>query len=511
MKIQTLTLLLCCLLAMGYAQESDSRHSIGAKLLFIDYGRPNSIDTLSITNGLELMYSYRVNDLISVAVPLKVGVANVMGDINNRNVTSVDGLVHFNFLKPSSPVIPYLFGGAGIVAERDAGSNLQIPGGLGAHFRVAGNSYINVQGEFRYSMKEDRNNIQLGVGYIYRLSKQKDSDGDGIPDALDECPNEPGPRTTNGCPDRDGDGVPDKDDRCPDQPGPAATQGCPDTDGDGFPDHLDECPTIPGTLQGCPDSDGDGIPDKDDQCPDEPGPAATKGCPDRDGDGVPDRFDDCPDEPGPAANNGCPVADRDNDGIPDINDRCPDEPGPASTQGCPDRDGDGVPDIDDRCPDVPGPAETRGCPDSDGDGVPDDIDLCPDEPGLASNKGCPELKAEVKEVLEFAMRAVQFETGRATLKAESYPVLDQIIQIMRQYPVYALRISGHTDNVGADSRNQILSEQRAKACYEYLASSGIVADRMSFAGFGRTRPIADNNTTEGRRLNRRVEFELYIK
>jgi outer membrane protein OmpA-like peptidoglycan-associated protein len=83
--------------------------------------------------------------------------------------------------------------------------------------------------------------------------------------------------------DRDGDGIPDAEDRCPDQPGPAA-------------------------LHGCPDRDGDGIPDAEDRCPDQPGPAALDGCPDRDGDEIPDADDKCPDQPGPAQNDGCPVA-----------------------------------------------------------------------------------------------------------------------------------------------------------------------------------------------------------
>ena len=86
-------------------------------------------------------------------------------------------------------------------------------------------------------------------------------------------------------PDRDGDGVPDSIDRCPDEPGPASNQGCPipdiDTDGDGIPDRIDACPEIPGPKEydGCPDKDGDQIPDNVDKCPDDPGPAETEGCP----------------------------------------------------------------------------------------------------------------------------------------------------------------------------------------------------------------------------------------
>ncbi len=124
-----------------------------------------------------------------------------------------------------------------------------------------------------------------------------DSDGDGIPDTEDECPNEAGPASNNGCPettpvDSDGDGIPDTEDECPDEAGPASNNGCPET-----------TPV---------DSDGDGIPDTEDECPNEAGPASNNGCPettpvDSDGDGIPDTEDACPNEAGPASNNGCPV------------------------------------------------------------------------------------------------------------------------------------------------------------------------------------------------------------
>jgi len=108
-----------------------------------------------------------------------------------------------------------------------------------------------------------------------------DRDGDGLPDAEDQCPDQPGPRDTAGCPDRDGDGIPDGEDRCPEEPGPKALRGCPDRDRDGIADRDDACPDSPGEarFQGCPDSDGDGIPDPKDACPSEPAPGTPDGCP----------------------------------------------------------------------------------------------------------------------------------------------------------------------------------------------------------------------------------------
>jgi OOP family OmpA-OmpF porin len=238
--------------------------------------------------------------------------------------------------------------------------------------------------------------------------------------------------------------------------------------------------------------------------------AAFSGCPDRDGDGVADQEDDCPDQAGLPGNNGCPLADADADGIPDEQDDCPGEAGPASLSGCPDRDGDGVADKDDNCPDAAGSIIAGGCPDSDGDGVADPDDRCPNSTGPASNNGCPEISEEDEDVLDFATQAVQFETGSARLRAESREVLDQIVEIMHRYPDYKLRISGHTDSIGSSSTNQKLSQDRAESCYEYLVSKGISPDRMSYAGYGESRPIADNRYKDGREQNRRVEFDLFL-
>ncbi len=258
------------------------------------------------------------------------------------------------------------------------------------------------------------------------------------------------------------------------------------------------------------DRDGDGIPDAQDRCPDLAGPAIFAGCPDTDRDGIPDIDDECPTEAGPVPLKGCP--DRDSDGIADKYDKCPDQPGPATNQGCPltDRDGDGVPDEVDDCPDQPGPAATRGCPDRDGDGIADKYDKCPDSPGPATNQGCPVIAQEDKAVLDLAVKNVQFETGKASLLQASFPVLDRVAELMRKYPDYKLRISGHTDSIGEADANQRLSENRAKTCYDYLVARGIAPSRMVHEGFGESRPIADNRYKEGRDQNRRVEFALYL-
>ena len=139
--------------------------------------------------------------------------------------------------------------------------------------------------------------------------------------------------------DSDGDGVYDKEDACPEVAGLAEFNGCPDADGDGVKDSDDACPNVAGlaAMNGCPDSDGDGVADKDDMCANSKGTKANKGCPDSDGDGVVDKDDNCATVAGPAANAGCPWPDTDGDGILDKDDKCPKVAGVASEGGCPEK------------------------------------------------------------------------------------------------------------------------------------------------------------------------------
>lgn len=334
--------------------------------------------------------------------------------------------------------------------------------------------------------------------------------------------------------DKDRDGVPDKFDLCPDTPKRVKVDanGCPiDSDHDGVPDYLDKCPDTPREAygmvdeHGCPmDSDGDGVPDYLDKCPDTSPEAFHSidehGCPiDSDGDGVPDYLDMCPDSPegayGFVNEHGC-LLDSDGDGVPDYLDKCPGTPSAAydsiDEYGCPkDSDGDGVPDYLDKCAGTPkeayGMVDEHGCPkDTDGDGVPDYMDDCPKIAGTKENNGCPEVKKEVRSLFQRALQGIQFETGKATIKKSSNQILDQIAQVMKENPSYALEIQGHTDNVGKKESNQQLSEDRALAVKKYLTSKGVAESRLTANGYGDERPVASNSTAAGRTQNRRVEF-----
>ena len=268
---------------------------------------------------------------------------------------------------------------------------------------------------------------------------------------------------------------------------------------------VDTIPVVPVIITPM-DTDQDGILDDADECPTVFGLSAFAGCPDTDSDGVQDSHDDCPTIAGLIEMMGCP--DADGDGVKDDADLCPLVPGVAVFSGCPDTDGDGIEDSKDNCPTVRGLPAFVGCPDTDGDGTEDSKDRCPKTYGPISNLGCPVIEAADKEVLTFAMKAVQFQLGKATLVPESGTVLNQIASIMKKYPDYHLTIDGHTDNTGSAEVNKKLSLARAKACYDYLVNKGVPAERMSYNGFGPSKPIADNSTYSGRTLNRRVEFNL---
>ena len=455
------------------AQTEQFRDAVSWRWTWNNFQFPitDDIDGSDYTSGAEIAYGRYLNRWLNLSIPLKLGKADLPTDESggvepNSLIGSLDAMLHVNVVKAGSLVQPYLLAGAGVMAEldNDAKINPEFPLGIGLNLRLAKGLYASAETQYRFDTNDNRNQLMHLFGIKFDLGKRAeeeiaDQDNDGILDDEDQCPDQAGSAVLFGCPDADGDGIADKLDECPNESGPAEFSGCPDTDGDNVPNHLDECPTIAGLTD----------------------------------------------------NKGCPNEDKDGDGIVDEDDLCPDAPGSEYTKGCPDLDGDGIADKDDSCPSQAGLPENKGCPDTDQDGVADPFDKCPDKAGPASNAGCPELKEEVREVLKFAMQAVQFETGSAKLLPSSYSVLDQIATIMKDHPEQQLRIKGHTDSIGEAEPNMTLSKRRAKACYDYLVSKNVTATRMSHQGFGETMPIDDNRFAPGREKNRRVEFELYVE
>jgi outer membrane protein OmpA-like peptidoglycan-associated protein len=214
-------------------------------------------------------------------------------------------------------------------------------------------------------------------------------------------------------------------------------------------------------------------------------------------------------------------SDQDNDGIPDISDQCPEVPedvdGFEDMDGCPDYDNDkdGIYDRKDNCRDVAedkdGFEDMDGCPDEDNDqdGIPDVKDACPSAPetqnGFKDDDGCPD---DVPQAItrRMILQGVNFKTASAELLDESYPALDLVYNSLESFPNVRVEIAGHTDSIGPAKENQMLSFERAKTVKEYLSNRGIDGNRIVVKGYGEDRPIASNNTADGRRQNRRVEI-----
>ena len=179
---------------------------------------------------------------------------------------------------------------------------------------------------------------------------------------------------------------------------------------------------------------------------------------------------------------------------------------------CIDTDGDNVCDENDLCPTLPGPLDNEGCPytDADGDGVLDKDDKCVDAPGLPVNDGCPDkiITQDAERKLNEYAKTILFNVGKYTFLEGVTEQLDEVVFIMKQYNAANILIEGHTDSAGNETKNLILSDNRANAVRKYLISKGVNAKRLTAKGYGETKPIASNRTMEGMEKNRRVELKV---
>jgi outer membrane protein OmpA-like peptidoglycan-associated protein len=371
----------------------------------------------------------------------------------------VGGDLRWSLRDPSEWVTPYLLTGFGygrmhdkdlsVIAQRGAPS-----AGLGLIFNLPGQERAALRLQVRDVMMRDVNATSFSNHIVMTAAlqlsfrgKSKDQDLDGVRNGLDQCPNTP---------------IGAKVD----------AKGCPvDTDTDGVFDGLDKCEGTPKGARvdkdGCPlDSDGDGVADGIDVCD-----STARGA----------RVD---------------------------------------ARGCPlDSDGDGVFDGLDQCEGTPKGAnvDAKGCPtDQDEDGIPDGIDQCPNTPaGLKVDvNGCPiEVSEKETQLLDtgvIRLQNINFDVNKATIKPESFPLLDEVASILQQYPTLRLEIGGHTDNTGTKMRNITLSEARAKSVMNYLLQKYPTLDAAAFTavGYGPEVPVASNATRLGKAKNRRVEFKV---
>lgn len=273
------------------------------------------------------------------------------------------------------------------------------------------------------------------------------------------------------------------------------------------------------------DSDGDGVVDADDRCPETASGAQVDrhGCPlDTDGDGVADYRDKCPDTSRQAKvdSQGCPL-DSDGDGVYDYLDKCPDSTAgaPVDVNGClKDSDLDGLTDWEEmRLTNT----DARN-PDSDGDGLSDGVEvnkfrsnpLNPDTDGGSVNDGLEVNVArtnpldpadDVKEVKRIELK-VYFDTNSDVVKPEYFSEIEQVATFLKENSGVVGTVEGHTDSRGSAELNQNLSERRAMSVIKVAEEQfGVAAGRLTGVGYGGSRPVADNDTEEGRAKNRRIE------
>ena len=274
----------------------------------------NAADHYNILPALStISVSKYLNDNFSLAIGGSINKIDKIGDASADDLSyyAVDGTVKYSFADAlnSKKLEPVLGVGGGYTWVDDIGAGT-LNGSLGLNFWFTENIALALQSTYKHSFEDYLpKHFQHSVGLSVNFGGT-DTDGDGIYDNNDACPEEFGLEAFNGCPDSDGDGIEDSKDDCPNVAGKAEFNGCPDSDGDGVVDKSDDCPTVAGlkSLAGCPDADADGVTDAKDKCPKEAGPSANDGCPwaDTDKDGVLDKDDKCPNEAGTVANNGCP-------------------------------------------------------------------------------------------------------------------------------------------------------------------------------------------------------------
>ncbi|MBX3321023.1 MAG: OmpA family protein [Nitrospira sp.] len=132
--------------------------------------------------------------------------------------------------------------------------------------------------------------------------------------------------------------------------------------------------------------------------------------------------------------------------------------------------------------------------------------LPPAAPRVSAPAG---LKKKIDDLLR--EDTIQFRINSAALLPDGKAVLNRVATMLREDPTVAFEVGGHTDNVGLEQANWVLSEQRAKTVVEYLISQGIAPERLTPKGYGASRPIVENVTDEGHWQNRRIEFSIAIK
>jgi OOP family OmpA-OmpF porin len=430
----------------------------------------------------DLVWGGRLGYFYNENLEAELAVAKVSSDLRDTGgdadllQVQVDALYNFSGL---GRLVPYAAVGLG-VAEFDpkdgggVGSTFLVDYGVGARYFFTDNfaARVDLRHPIIFDNAESNYMAAVGISYLFGGAKPpvKVAEETPAPAPVKMVTPAAAPASPS---DSDGDGVVDSDDRCPETPRgvPVDRFGCPfDSDGDGVADHQDQCPNTPRQAKvdsrGCPlDSDGDGVPDYLDKCPD-----TTAGA--------------------PVDVNGC-LKDSDNDGLTDWEEMRLTGTDPHN----PDSDGDGLNDGDEVKTYLTNPLN----PDTDGGGVNDGLEV------KVAHTNPLDPADDVKEVKRIELK-VYFDSNSDVVKPQYFPEIEQVAAFLKEYPGVSGAIEGHTDNIGAASYNQKLSERRAKSVIKVAEERfGVAPGRLTGTGYGDTRPVAENKTAAGRAKNRRIE------
>lgn len=365
---------------------------------------------------------------------------------NNLDLVNPFLNLRFKLSDESKNLRPYLFAGPGFLADNGV-SAFNFDLGLGTKYYMSQSTAFYMEAGYIRGLESTDNEGITGRENLWKATLGLELDFGKAKDS-------------------DMDGVSDNKDKCPDTPAGVTVDknGCPvDTDGDGVADYLDDCPTVKGiaSLKGCPDADGDGVADKNDKCPDTPKGVKVDA-------------------------NGCPL-DQDKDGVVDSLDKSPDTP-------------DGI-DVD-----------KDGRPvDTDGDGVADYLDKCPTVAGPKENNGCPVIEEAAKEAVspEMTIEPVYFDYDKSNILPVEKAKIEKLVKLLKANNDYTVDLTGNADSKGEEEYNMKLSERRINSVVKAITNSGVKAARISKQKpLGETKPVATNDTEEGRALNRRVTFEV---
>ena len=326
LKLAIIALFTLAIVGSANAQDANNPWVVGFGINSVDYQGPDfgnedffkdafgtsdlnilpSISRLSAEKYLEKGFTLQLAGTLNKITHLS------MEDDSDYIYFSVGALVKYDLnhlFGETGWFDPYVGIGGDFVDANDK-SELMLNGAAGFNVWFNENLGLNFQHGWKKGYNDNvANHFQTTAGLVIKFGG-KDTDGDGVYDKFDACPEIAGLAEFKGCPDSDGDGIKDSDDACPNVAGLATMNGCPDADADGIADKNDMCPNAKGTKanKGCPDTDGDGVVDKNDKCPTAAGPVANGGCawPDTDGDGILDKDDKCPNVAGIASEGGCP-------------------------------------------------------------------------------------------------------------------------------------------------------------------------------------------------------------